>query len=120
MIYSIGYQGIESPHALIQILKAHGITTLVDVRSKPSSRIKGFSKKQLDAIALENDIIYWWAGKSLGGFSEISEAAIRSLAEWQKDKAVCLMCMEADPERCHRGTEIGERLKRYGVVIEHL
>jgi len=30
------------------------------------------------------------------------------------------MCMEADPEKCHRKTEIGRRIEAYGDRVEHL
>jgi len=42
---------------------------------------------------------------------------IIKLASWQKDKVTCLMCMEADPDRCYRKNEIAERLKKYGVPV---
>ncbi|MFO7976090.1 MAG: DUF488 family protein, partial [Candidatus Hydrogenedentota bacterium] len=65
-------------------------------------------------------ITYIWAGKYLGGFSDIREEEIKNLAELQKGKTVCLMCMERDPMSCHRETEIGRRLKAYGIAVEHL
>jgi len=65
-------------------------------------------------------IQYMWAGKTLGGFSEIDEADIRKLASWKKERIACLMCMEADPDRCHRKNEIARRLKNYGVSVDHI
>jgi hypothetical protein len=65
-------------------------------------------------------IQYKWTGDTLCGFSEIDEADIKKLASWHKDKVACLMCMEADPDRCHRKTEIAKRLKKYGVPVDHI
>ena len=120
MLYSIGYQGLRDANALIQILKKNDINTLVDVRSKPYSRVKAFHRKQLDKALRDADIHYIWKGQSLGGFSEITESDIEWLAKWQVDKTVCLMCMEADPNHCHRKWAIAERLKRYHVMVKHL
>ena len=47
-------------------------------------------------------------------------AATDTLAAWQQDKIACLMCMEADPDRCHRKTEISRRLQPHGIVVMHL
>lgn len=119
MLYSIGYQHL-TVNALMDILREKDITHLMDVRSKPFSRLKGFNKAQLQRIITEAGISYLWAGDRLGGLAPISDEAITWLAEWQKDKTACLMCMESDPDRCHRKQEIARRLQKYGVIVEHI
>lgn len=121
MLYSIGYQNLKDVEALKNILQAKGVRILVDVRSKPYSRWKPiFNKKNLAAELQAAGIAYNWKGDRLGGFSKISETDIAGLAGWQQGKIVCLMCMEADHNKCHRHYEIAKRLKKYGVMVEHL
>ena len=105
---------------LQNILKEKGIKILLDVRSRPYGRMASFNKKILETSLQTADFDYIWAGKTLGGFSEINEDDIKKLAEWQKGKIACLMCMEADPDRCHRKNEIARRLKKYGVSVNHI
>jgi uncharacterized protein (DUF488 family) len=50
-------------------------------------------------------IAYQWAGERLGGFGKIENRALRALAELGAGRVICLMCMEAYPDRCHRKTE---------------
>ncbi len=120
MLYSIGYQNLKNVEMLQNILKEKGIKILLDVRSRPYGRMASFNKKILETSLQTADFDYIWAGKTLGGFSEINEDDIKKLAEWQKGKIACLMCMEADPDRCHRKNEIARRLKKYGVSVNHI
>ena len=120
MLYSIGYQNIKNIGTLQNILQEKEIKILMDVRSRPYGRKALFNKKKLETSLPASGIDYIWAGKTLGGFSVINEEDIKKLAEWQKGKVACLMCMEADPDRCHRKNEIAKRLKKYGVSLNHI
>lgn len=120
MLYSIGYQNLKNIETLQNILLKKGIKILLDVRSRPYGRKSSFNKKHLEISLPAAGIDYNWAGKTLGGFSEINEDEIRKIAEWQEGKIACLMCMEADPDRCHRKNEIARRLKKYGVSVNHI
>ena len=120
MLYSIGYQNLKSVKELQNILQEKGIKILVDVRSRPYGRKSIFNKKNLETFLSDSGIDYIWAGNTLGGFAVITEQAIISLAAWQKNKTVCLMCMEADPDHCHRKNEIARRLKKYDVSVNHI
>lgn len=118
MIYSIGYQKRTLPE-LISILSDHRVTHLVDVRSKPYGRKVEFNKSRLEpALALVN--IDYLSRPDLGGFGTIEETSISFLSEYQKDKTVCIMCMEHDPAQCHRGYEITPRLEINGITVYHL
>lgn len=118
-IYTIGYQKMTQDE-LVAELHACGVEILVDVRSKPYSRKKAFNKPALENRLSVSGIRYRWAGQHLGGFSEIKENAIADLADLAGRKTVCIMCMEADPDQCHRSYEIGRRLADYGVGVHHL
>jgi len=120
MLYSIGYQKLKNTTKLITILKDRGINILMDVRSKPYSRNHAFNKKALQKDLENAGINYTWAGLELGGFTEIKETAIKNLAAWQSGKTACLMCMEADPDKCHRKYEIAKRLKNYQIKVKHI
>ncbi|MBN2061696.1 MAG: DUF488 domain-containing protein [Deltaproteobacteria bacterium] len=119
MLYSIGYQKL-SIERFITELSRRDINYLVDVRSKPVSRKVGFSRGPLVRILERENIIYRWKGDVLGGFSQISEGEIISLAKWQEDKIACMLCMEADYKQCHRYYEIAKRLEKYGVTVNHI
>lgn len=120
MLYSIGYQNLKNIETLQNILQEKGINILLDVRSRPYGRKSSFNKKNLETFLPVVGIEYSWTGITLGGFSKIDEDDIKKLAKWQKGKIACLMCMEADPDRCHRNNEIARRLKKYGVQVNHI
>jgi uncharacterized protein (DUF488 family) len=119
-LFSIGYQNLGSNRELVEHLAGRGIEILLDVRSHPHSKRKDFSKNELAQACRSAGISYEWRGDVLGGHAPISEATIEDLAAWQKNRRVCLLCLEADPDRCHRKREIGRRLEAYSVEMEHL
>ena len=120
LLYSIGYQYMKEPAELVAALRRYEIGVLVDVRSKPYGRKYAFNRKALETLLPSAGIGYVWKGDVLGGFASISEEAIKGLAAWQRDRVACLMCMEKDPDRCHRKNEIARRLLSYGVEVLHL
>ena len=120
MIYTIGYQKMKTSEALFSALKERNVTYLLDVRSKPFSRNPYFTKTNLKKAAKRHGIEYRWVGNCLGGFSEIKEETIKALAAWSSDWTGCLLCMEADPDKCHRKTEIAFRLEKYGIAVDHI
>jgi uncharacterized protein (DUF488 family) len=69
---------------------------------------------------MESAGISYLSYPDLGGFADISETSIIFIAEYQKDKTVCIMCMEHDPSQCHRGYEISPRLQKRGIIVHHL
>ena len=65
-IYTIGHS-TRTFDELVAALKAHGIRTLVDIRSFPMSRrMPHFNRESLDAELPENGVTYVWM-KELGG-----------------------------------------------------
>ena len=122
MIYTIGYQKMKDANELVQELKKYGIKLLMDVRSRPYGWNPSFNHNVLDDFLQANGIAYWWMGEQLGGYVEIKEIEIQRLAQYaaHENKTICLMCMEADPDRCHRKTEIARRLEAYCVEATHL
>jgi uncharacterized protein (DUF488 family) len=119
VIYSIGYQKLDQ-QTLIEILKDHQVEVLVDVRSRPYGRKPVFNRNAMGRWLPAAGIEYLWKGDILGGFAPIEEEAIEWLAGFCRERIVCIMCMEADSERCHRKTKIGRRLKERGVSVDHI
>jgi uncharacterized protein (DUF488 family) len=118
MLYTIGYQD-KRIEEFIAALHDRGIEWLLDVRSKPFSRITSYRRDVLKRRLKREGISYSWGGATLGGFCKIKESEIKRLAKWQEGKVAVIMCMEADPRDCHR-FQIAERLGRYGVSVVHI
>ena len=141
-VYTIGYEGADLA-AFLFTLRLAGIETLVDVRDRPLSRKRGFSKSALGA-ALSTVGISYLHMPALGDpkpgreaarrgdyrlFREIfgrqmasapAQEALAALEELARRKNICLLCFERDPRHCHRGI-IADHLKREsGFLISHL
>jgi uncharacterized protein (DUF488 family) len=123
-IFTIGYEGATVPE-FIAALKQAGIERVIDVRALPLSRRPGFSKSPLKGALDEAGIDYIHL-KALGtpaegraaaragrhaeleriysGQLELPEAIAQSvqMLELAREKPSALLCMEREPEHCHR------------------
>jgi len=141
-IRTIGYEGV-APDAFVAALAKAGVELVCDVRAVTSSRKPGFSKTALAAALADAGIGYAHL-KTLGtpkpgrdaarrgdwnGFLEVmggqlatpeAQMALGELAEIAASKAVCLMCFERDPARCHRSLIVEELAKRRPLDVRHL
>ena len=123
-IFTIGYEGTTVPEFLSALQNA-GVERVIDVRALPLSRRPGFSKSQLRASLEEAGIEYFHL-KALGtpaegrtaaragriedlkriyaGQLELPEAIAQSaeMLELARQKLSALLCMERNPEHCHR------------------
>ena len=116
MIYSIGYQKLSLAQ-LLNIINNKNILNVLDIRSKPYSVRKEFNRRNLEDL-LKGKYVY--KGDILGGFGHIKEEGIRELADtWNKKGNVLLMCMEHDPEQCHR-FKIARKLLKMGIHVIHI
>jgi uncharacterized protein (DUF488 family) len=122
-LYTFGYEGQELP-AFIARLKLARVRQVVDVREMPLSRKKGFSKNALAAALTDSGIAYAhmpalgcpkkirhqykedgdWQAYEQGFLSYLKTQAdaVLTVARLAREKAVCLVCFEADYHRCHR------------------
>ncbi len=128
-LYTIGHS-IAGLEEFVDVLRAHGVEVLADVRSKPRSRIPHFDQYQLQTAVEAAAIRYRFLGDRLGGVPQdprmqarwrqghldpIIVAHLRATEAWQDGldeltklmragggTAVCIMCSEADPGECHR------------------
>ena len=147
-IYTIGYEG-ASVDAFIAALRRADIALVLDIRAAPVSRKKGFSKTPLAQHFAEAGIGYRHlrglgtpkrgreAARSgdLEAFERIFRAhldepeALLDLGEAEslaQQQPVCLLCLERDPEHCHRlivadrmAVETGQQIEHLFVEIDH-
>lgn len=122
-LFTIGYEG-KTLEAFVNALLANAVSVLVDVRELPLSRKRGFSKTALSEQLAAAGIDYVHFA-SLGSPKDVRhklladgdyEAFFKAYAAHlgRQDEAVaevrrllgrttvCLMCYEADAEKCHR------------------
>jgi uncharacterized protein (DUF488 family) len=123
-IFTIGYEG-TTVGEFVAALQDAGVERVIDVRALPLSRRPGFSKTPLKG-ALEEAGIEYVHLKALGtpsegrtaaragrhadmariyaGQLELPEAMVQSaqMLELAAEKPSALLCMEREPEHCHR------------------
>ncbi len=128
----------------IQLLKAHGVKRLVDVRTVPLSRHNPqFSRSQLSP-ALHSARIHYrympglggfrrarkdslntgWRNASFRGFADYMQTPefrknLDDLIELAKSEQVAIMCAEAVPWRCHRSL-IADALLARGIEVREI
>lgn len=124
LIYIVGYEGLQIDTFLNLLLKK-GIQQVIDVRSNPISRQYGYHKTTFDKLCKHMSIEYLHYPE-LGITSEkrntvqstdslkqllawyynhiaaTNKKSIKSIEEEIKSKSSVLLCMEADPNLCHR------------------
>jgi uncharacterized protein (DUF488 family) len=138
-LFTIGH----SDHKMfdfLRLLRSHGITALVDVRSHPVSRFHPqFNKKILAADLKKAKIAYVFLGRELGARRVESSCYVEGRAEHERIAAlpifqeglrriregirryrVALMCAERDPLDCHRGILVCRHLRNEGISIQHI
>ncbi|HEY0868236.1 MAG TPA: DUF488 domain-containing protein [Fimbriimonas sp.] len=148
-ILTAGY-GNRGFDKFIELIKAHGVTHLVDVRSVPQSGYwEDFRKARLEQIVPPTGIRYVYMGDTLGGTPAAASGArpplfcrtepgqidleplfadprfrlgLRKLVEAAsvEGRRFCLMCGCLRPFKCHRFRLIGEALANEGVEVLHL
>lgn len=138
-LFTIGH----SNHALddfITLLRGHGVTCVVDVRSHPySRRFPHYSREPFKQGLREHGIAYVFLGKELGARSQnpacyrLGKVQYNLLAQEpsfcegiervQRGMAthhIALMCAERDPVECHRSVLVSRSLHDSGVSVDHI
>ncbi len=130
--------------ALIEILKAHGITRLIDVRTIPKSRHNPqYNREALGRSLSDAGIGYehmkalgglrhsrkdspnlGWRNASFRGFADYMqtpefESALNALIVAAAHEPLAIMCAEAVPWRCHRSL-ISDALVARGYPVDHI
>jgi uncharacterized protein (DUF488 family) len=129
---------------LIDMLRAHGVDLLVDVRTVPKSRYSPqFNAANLPAPLLQAGIEYrgmpelgglrrarkdsintGWRNDSFRGYADYMQtpefdAALDQLLQATEGRQAAVMCAEAVPWRCHRSL-IADALTARGIAVEHI
>jgi len=128
----------------IDLLAAHGVERLIDVRTIPQSRHNPqFGREQL-STSLEHAGVHYthmpalgglrrprkdsmntgWRNASFRGYADYMqtrefEESLEQCIELAKEECVALMCAEAVPWRCHRSL-IADALLAHGVDVREI
>ena len=142
-IYTIGHS-TRTIEQFIELLKAHDIEELVDVRTIPKSRHNpqfgaeelaaslqraGIAYKHLAKLgglrhASKDSVNLGWQNISFRGFADYMatsefQTALDELKTLAEKKTVAIMCAEAVPWRCHRSL-IADALAVQGWQVLHI
>jgi len=126
IVFTIGHS-TRTLDELVEILRAHGVDRLVDVRTMPRSRHNPQFNRESLSKALRNRRVSYrhmkalgglrraqpdslnggWRNSSFRGFADYMQTpefahALDALIALADDKTVAIMCAEAVPWRCHR------------------
>ena len=141
-ILTAGY-GNRGFEPFIALIKRHGVTHLVDVRSVPqSSYWEDFRRERLAHIVPPTGLKYIYMGDTLGGVQNSPvlckdpesldiepffhqpnfHLGLDKLIQAAEDpkRQICLMCGCLRPHRCHRSRLIAEALTQRGITVLHL
>ena len=142
-IWTVGHS-TRSGEEFAQILRAHGVEVLVDVRTFPGSRrYPWFNRDALAESLKEVNIEYKhqanlggrrkprpdshnsaWRNEQFRGYADHMETeefkrGVHELLELAAEKRVAIMCAEAVWWRCHRSL-ISDYLKAEGHEVIHI
>jgi uncharacterized protein (DUF488 family) len=124
----------------LELIKEAGVTTIVDVRSKPVSRwVPHFNRKRIQPVLEEQGFRYMYLGGELGGlpddpalrkqgkpdYAAIARTAaftagVGRVIEAGANDVVALLCVERDPIDCHRFRLISRELAARDVDVAHI
>jgi uncharacterized protein (DUF488 family) len=121
--FTVGYQG-HSIETFLDLLQAHGVAHVIDVRQLPFSRKPDFSKKRLtahlagagigyshlvalgtpkplrDELRRDHDFPAFFAAMDV--IVAAQPAALAEALELARAQPSALLCFEANYEECHR------------------
>ena len=142
-ILTVGHS-THSIEEFLELLTAHGVQQLVDIRTIPKSRRNPqFNTDALAATLKAGHIRYEhmpglgglrhprkdsintaWRNDSFRGYADYMqtpafEESLHTLIETASDKRTAIMCAEAVPWRCHRSL-VADALTARGVAVEHI
>jgi uncharacterized protein (DUF488 family) len=127
-IYSAG-TSTRSEVEFIELLRAYGIKTVVDVRRFPTSKFGHFRRENLEVFLRKEGVSYVYLGKELGGYRKggyesylLTEEFAQGLNKLEAiglQESAVFVCAERLPWRCHRRF-IGNALRGKGWEVVHI
>lgn len=138
-VYTIGHSN-HSIEKFIELLSAHGVTAVADVRSQPYSRLNPqFNRERLWAVLRPAGIAYAFQGRELGARAQdpscyvngrmeydllartpLFQEGLSRLVQGAASHRIALMCAEKDPLTCHRAILVCRHLLARGVGAQHI
>jgi uncharacterized protein (DUF488 family) len=140
VIWTIGHSNM-SIERFLELLRAHEIELLVDVRTAPYSRHwPQFSRDALARSVQADAITYLFLGRELGGkpddpalrgphglpdydaiaVTPLYQEGIKRLADLAHARRTAFMCSEGDPAQCHRERLVARTLRAQGWQVCHI
>ena len=138
-LYTIGHS-THSTKRLTQLLRAHEVTAVADVRSHPYSRVNPqFNRESLRAELKAARITYVFLGRELGARTEdkacyidgkvqydllartpLFRKGLARIVHGMGSHRIALMCAERDPLTCHRAILVCRHLAAQGKKAQHI
>ncbi len=141
LLYTIGHSNHTIDY-FRELLEAHGVNCVIDVRSVPASAYNPqFNKESLGNYLKCNEITYLHFGAEFGarhietelldGSGKVDFDKVRKTEKFlsgverlkgglSKGFTIALMCSEAEPFDCHRFSLISYYLVRNGFDVRHI
>jgi uncharacterized protein (DUF488 family) len=142
-IFTIGHS-TRPIEQFVEILHAHGVQQVIDIRTIPKSRhnpqfnsdalatalrgagIRYVHLKELGGLrhARKDSVNLGWRNASFRGFADYMQApefaaALDRAIDLAQSRPSALMCAEAVPWRCHRSL-VSDALLVRGIRVEHI
>jgi uncharacterized protein (DUF488 family) len=139
-LWSIGHSNLDTARFL-DLLRAHDIAVLADVRTTPYSRHwPQFNREELARSVEAAGIRYIFMGRELGGKPEstalrgltglpdydaiaataLYQGGLARLMELGREQRTAFMCSEGDPTKCHRERLVARSLRAAGWTVHHI
>jgi uncharacterized protein (DUF488 family) len=139
-LWTIGH-GHQPATDFARLLLEQRIELAVDVRSVPGTRwAPQFNRPELQRLGREQGFRYLWIGRELGGIPEDASLydeqgyvlygplaaqpsfgdALARLESLASEQRTALVCVEEEPERCHRHVLLARVLAEHGAEIRHI
>jgi len=143
VLYTVGHS-TRTIEGFIEMLAAHGIERLVDIRTVPRSRMNpqfnrdaieqslnraGMDYEHMKGLGglrhpKKDSINTAWRNDSFRGFADYMqteefEKSLDALIKGAGEKKTAIMCAEGAPFRCHRSL-IADALTARGIQVEHI
>ena len=140
VMWTIGHSNM-SIERFLELLRAHEIELLVDVRTAPHSRHwPQFSREALARNLQAEGVGYHYLGRELGGKPEdpalrgphglpdydaiaatlLYREGIARLEVLAHERRTAFMCSEGDPAQCHRERLVARTLRAEGWHVQHI
>jgi uncharacterized protein (DUF488 family) len=140
VVWTVGHSNM-SIERFLELLRAHKIELLVDVRTTPYSRHwPQFSREALARGAQAGGIAYHFLGRELGGKPDdpalrgphglpdydaiaatpLYQEGIKRLTDLARVRRTAFMCSEGDPAQCHRERLVARTLRAQGWQVRHI